>query len=147
MHGVSMVSNGQQAWLIDGGRVLSINLQSPGVPAVLLRPGDLIEQAPVQEPLDLSLVDLPNAPNGGLLVLDRVGDVYLHDFSAGTWVRDRYARPIGTTSSHYYLALSSNGTDRYLLETSYRYGVRYLCLLYTSPSPRDLSTSRMPSSA
>ena len=24
---------------------------------------------------------------------------------------------------------------------------KYLCLLYTSPSPRDLSTSRMPSSA
>ena len=26
-------------------------------------------------------------------------------------------------------------------------GVLYICLLYTSPSPRDLSTSRMPSSA
>ena len=26
-------------------------------------------------------------------------------------------------------------------------GAQYLCLLYTSPSPRDLSTSRMPSSA
>ena len=26
-------------------------------------------------------------------------------------------------------------------------GVSYHCLLYTSPSPRDLSTSRMPSSA
>ena len=26
-------------------------------------------------------------------------------------------------------------------------GPRYDCLLYTSPSPRDLSTSRMPSSA
>ena len=25
--------------------------------------------------------------------------------------------------------------------------VLYFCLLYTSPSPRDLSTSRMPSSA
>ena len=25
--------------------------------------------------------------------------------------------------------------------------MRYICLLYTSPSPRDLSTSRMPSSA
>ena len=25
--------------------------------------------------------------------------------------------------------------------------VDYVCLLYTSPSPRDLSTSRMPSSA
>ena len=26
-------------------------------------------------------------------------------------------------------------------------GVRYLCLLYTSPSPRDRTRSRMPSSA
>ena len=26
-------------------------------------------------------------------------------------------------------------------------GMGYACLLYTSPSPRDLSTSRMPSSA
>ena len=26
-------------------------------------------------------------------------------------------------------------------------GFNYSCLLYTSPSPRDLSTSRMPSSA
>ena len=26
-------------------------------------------------------------------------------------------------------------------------GADYVCLLYTSPSPRDLSTSRMPSSA
>ena len=26
-------------------------------------------------------------------------------------------------------------------------GLAYICLLYTSPSPRDLSTSRMPSSA
>jgi len=26
-------------------------------------------------------------------------------------------------------------------------GIPYCCLLYTSPSPRDLSTSRMPSSA
>ena len=25
--------------------------------------------------------------------------------------------------------------------------IPYVCLLYTSPSPRDLSTSRMPSSA
>eukprot|EP00831_Metopus_contortus_P083977 TRINITY_DN9429_c0_g2_i3.p1 TRINITY_DN9429_c0_g2~~TRINITY_DN9429_c0_g2_i3.p1 ORF type:complete len:127 (+),score=22.71 TRINITY_DN9429_c0_g2_i3:172-552(+) len=27
------------------------------------------------------------------------------------------------------------------------YDLLYICLLYTSPSPRDLSTSRMPSSA
>ena len=29
----------------------------------------------------------------------------------------------------------------------YQYRMGMLCLLYTSPSPRDLSTSRMPSSA
>ena len=28
-----------------------------------------------------------------------------------------------------------------------KYGIDEACLLYTSPSPRDLSTSRMPSSA
>ena len=28
-----------------------------------------------------------------------------------------------------------------------KFAVDYICLLYTSPSPRDLSTSRMPSSA
>ena len=28
-----------------------------------------------------------------------------------------------------------------------RFGQKGACLLYTSPSPRDLSTSRMPSSA
>ena len=27
------------------------------------------------------------------------------------------------------------------------HGITWVCLLYTSPSPRDLSTSRMPSSA
>ena len=30
---------------------------------------------------------------------------------------------------------------------TYRIDLIYSCLLYTSPSPRDLSTSRMPSSA
>ena len=30
---------------------------------------------------------------------------------------------------------------------SYDEGLLTICLLYTSPSPRDLSTSRMPSSA
>ena len=34
-----------------------------------------------------------------------------------------------------------------LLEVARRYAQFPICLLYTSPSPRDLSTSRMPSSA
>eukprot|EP00831_Metopus_contortus_P032054 TRINITY_DN25990_c0_g1_i1.p2 TRINITY_DN25990_c0_g1~~TRINITY_DN25990_c0_g1_i1.p2 ORF type:complete len:219 (-),score=46.77 TRINITY_DN25990_c0_g1_i1:149-805(-) len=33
------------------------------------------------------------------------------------------------------------------IEHDYSVWVSYICLLYTSPSPRDLSTSRMPSSA
>jgi len=34
-----------------------------------------------------------------------------------------------------------------LLTAAVRAGCQWVCLLYTSPSPRDLSTSRMPSSA
>ena len=36
--------------------------------------------------------------------------------------------------------------DDYIDENGAHYNVN-VCLLYTSPSPRDLSTSRMPSSA
>jgi len=45
------------------------------------------------------------------------------------------------------------GRDRALFANAQRLGIElleeeiYNCLLYTSPSPRDLSTSRMPSSA
>ena len=38
-----------------------------------------------------------------------------------------------------------NGTGSYFLTAPH--GGSKICLLYTSPSPRDLSTSRMPSSA
>ena len=41
--------------------------------------------------------------------------------------------------------------DRALFEKlildGFQAGLSWICLLYTSPSPRDLSTSRMPSSA
>ena len=44
-----------------------------------------------------------------------------------------------------------NKSDRYLpwlpITKSRIKKYPYICLLYTSPSPRDLSTSRMPSSA
>ena len=40
------------------------------------------------------------------------------------------------------------GTYRYMaLAMAVTAGVAYLCLLYTSPSPRDRQKSRMPSSA
>ena len=48
-----------------------------------------------------------------------------------------------TVFNAYSTALSSF----YLYQTQPRRGCLWSCLLYTSPSPRDLSTSRMPSSA
>ena len=77
--------------------------------------------------------------------------------SAGLSVAPSFALPV--------LAYSQNSNDKGELSTSFQVeisrGVRGLqrttrkwlgekedpCLLYTSPSPRDLSTSRMPSSA
>ena len=50
----------------------------------------------------------------------------------------------------YYLLSPSNAYDINIKieEHAYETYAKYLtCLLYTSPSPRDLSTSRMPSSA
>ena len=44
-------------------------------------------------------------------------------------------------------AAANCGVKMFLASTSELYGKNKDCLLYTSPSPRDLSTSRMPSSA
>ena len=43
--------------------------------------------------------------------------------------------------------LADDGTCRYVPGLPSEAQWEYACLLYTSPSPRDLSTSRMPSSA
>ena len=44
--------------------------------------------------------------------------------------------------------LHNAGIDTVILERQTpEYVLSRICLLYTSPSPRDLSTSRMPSSA
>ena len=43
--------------------------------------------------------------------------------------------------------VAARGIDIDALPYVINYELPYLCLLYTSPSPRDLSTSRMPSSA
>ena len=40
-----------------------------------------------------------------------------------------------------------NDLDVILMRQDPPFDMSYICLLYTSPSPRDLSTSRMPSSA
>ena len=59
---------------------------------------------------------------------------------------DDFFQPDGmTTTAENYPTLE---TARQLLIAQERAAVnKFACLLYTSPSPRDLSTSRMPSSA
>ena len=55
----------------------------------------------------------------------------------------KLSRPI-TSTSHFMKMSASINLPR---ENTYARVAGYGCLLYTSPSPRDLSTSRMPSSA
>ena len=56
-----------------------------------------------------------------------------------SWDLYHAARGTGGNQTINYEVVSLDGTTTHQLLTS--------CLLYTSPSPRDLSTSRMPSSA
>ena len=48
-----------------------------------------------------------------------------------------------------FIAVNTDAQDLKLskCKTRIQIGLNLTCLLYTSPSPRDLSTSRMPSSA
>ena len=65
----------------------------------------------------------------------------------GSIMTNTYAE--GYSSNRYYggcefVDIAENLANERLKEL---YGCSYACLLYTSPSPRDVSTSRMPSSA
>ncbi len=120
IHPLALVVWGETAVLLDTGRVLQIDLANPQPPTVLLAPGDTVDGALVQEPLDLT------ADDSGLYVLDRVGDVYRRDWGSGVWQLDRYDRPARDRSSHYLVAVAAAENGRFLLETNYKYAMRYL---------------------
>ena len=65
---------------------------------------------------------------------------YFEDFEIGDVYEHRPGRTITETDNTWFTLLTMN---QHPLHFDKEYG----CLLYTSPSPRDLSTSRMPSSA
>lgn len=119
IHPVALEIGGETAFLLDGGRVLRFDLAAPEPPQVLLAPGMDVAGLRVQEPLDLALV------GDTLLVLDRAGDVYGYDLSDDTWFLDRHDRPVRDTSGHYFVALAGMENGRYLLETNYKYTMRY----------------------
>ncbi|MCB8979723.1 MAG: peptidoglycan DD-metalloendopeptidase family protein [Ardenticatenaceae bacterium] len=117
-HPNALAMNETSAFLLDGGRVLLLDLVNGVSPRVLLQPGDWVTDLVVEEPLDLALV------GEELLVLDRVGDVYALDLAAETWRLEQSQRPIGETSSHYFVALghdAANSDVRLRVETSYGY--------------------------
>ena len=125
---IALEADDEVAFLLDGGRVLALNLEQSDPPAVLLAPGDDITGVRVLEPLDLALLD------DTLFVLDRAGDVYRHDLIAGTWQLDRYDRPVEASSGHYFIALDTpsksvendvSNSSRTLLETNYKFAMQY----------------------
>ena len=54
---------------------------------------------------------------------------------------------IADTDGNIKATKHKDGVDNYLSQVETVASLKRACLLYTSPSPRDLSTSRMPSSA
>ncbi len=113
LHPISLEVLGGTAYMLDGGRVLAINLDQPAAPDVILAPGDEVEGVRVLEPLDLA------AGPSGLLALDRAGDVYRYVPEESAWSLERKGRPVGDTYDHYYVALAAGQSANYLLETSH----------------------------
>jgi hypothetical protein len=107
------------AYLLDGGRVLGLDLAQQSLPVLLLELDDEVEGIRVLEPLDLA------SDGSSLLVLDRAGDVYRYIPSTGAWTVERYDRPVGDTSDHYFVAIASEADASYLLETSHEQVWRY----------------------
>ncbi len=119
IHPIALEVVSDTAYLLDGGRVLAQSLARPDPPRLVLAPGDEVEGVRVLEPLDLA------ADGGTLLALDRAGDVYRYDPGGDAWSLERYDRPPGETSAHYFVALSGDGDWNYLLETTYEQVVRF----------------------
>ncbi len=129
IHPLALEINNDTAFLLDGGRVLEIDLRNPRTPQLLLAPGNEINGVQVLEPLDLAVT------TDSLLVLDRAGDVYRYDLTDHTWQIDRYDRPVEASSGHYFVALDGTGSateqdpasinPRALLETNYKFAMLY----------------------
>jgi murein DD-endopeptidase MepM/ murein hydrolase activator NlpD len=119
IHPLALEVLGSTAYLLDGGRVLALELALPTEPELILAPGDAVENVPVLEPLDLA--------NDGtsLLALDRAGDVYRYAPTSGDWTVERYDRPTGSFYDHYFVSLAADGDASYLLETSHEQVVRF----------------------
>ena len=98
--------------------------------------------------------------NPNLLILDEptndldiitlnILEEYLMSFNGSLIIVSHDRHFLDRLAEHLFIFLGDGNIKDYIGKFSeYReYMKAYICLLYTSPSPRDLSTSRMPSSA
>ncbi len=149
-HPVAVEIHQRVIYLIDKGRVLTVNIDNPTTPSTLLEPGEYVENVLVLETLDLGLTST------ALLVLDRAGDVYRFDFAGQVWKVDRYDRPVEESSGHYFVALDGmkhfkdeagkSMEQAALLETNYKFTMTYnqdSTSIWNLPEARgiDLSTN------
>ena len=128
-HPIALEIEQDTAFLLDGGRVIAIDLNNNRPAQTLLEPGATIDAVQVLEPLDLTL------SGDSLFVLDRAGDVYRYDLNSNVWQLDRYDRPVEETSGHYFVAIDGikpinaqevgNTFQRALLETNYMFVMLY----------------------
>ena len=89
---------------------------------------------------DTAMIHLFVEPMNDAPVLSAFIDTSMHEDSS--LVLTVFASDIDNADLNVYAYSSQNRVSAFVEDT-----LLYICLLYTSPSPRDLSTSRMPSSA
>ena len=83
----------------------------------------------------------------GLLIAKSAGQGDIRDIGSGNIGATNVLRTGRKDLAALTLLLDAGKAGIAALIINYILGFPYGCLLYTSPSPRDLSTSRMPSSA
>jgi murein DD-endopeptidase MepM/ murein hydrolase activator NlpD len=113
IHPLALAIIDRTAYLLDSGRILALSLEGADAPEVILAPGDDVDGVHVLELLDLT------SAGRSLLALDRAGDIYRYEPSSGSWMLERYDRPVRDTYDHYFVALDAGPDANYLLETTH----------------------------
>ena len=91
----------------------------------------------ILENFDLERVEVLRGPQGTLFGKNTVGGV----------INVVRSRPTGEFGARLKATIGEDGQQELRAVVNFPISEGKVCLLYTSPSPRDLSTSRMPSSA
>ena len=71
----------------------------------------------------------------------------VNPFGASSLAACKHIKKFCASSDHHYKHANVINMVRVGVTDAFALGIHYICLLYTSPSPRDATLSRMPSSA